>query len=150
MNTRKKTTHFIVSNGLLIAITVVLTLISNNIPIAGVSINLALIPIAVAAILYGKGSGIFVGLVNGALVMLSASPIFSINAPATVVVCLLKSSLAGLVAAIIYQLIKKKNEHVAVILAVIIVPIVNTLIFIIGSLLFFNGILGQLISLFIK
>lgn len=146
---RKETIRFIVGNGVLAALTVVLTLISNNVPIAGVTINLALIPIAVAAIVYGRYSGIFIGLVNGALVMLSAAPFFAINAPATVFVCLLKSALAGLVAALVYKLLKNKNEHLGVILAVILVPVVNTSVFIIGSLLFFGGVFGQLISIFI-
>ncbi len=142
-------TYKMVGNALLIALTVVFTLISNNIPIAGISINLSLITIAVAAILFGKVSGLVVGLVNGALVMLSAAPFFAINPVATVFVCLLKSSLAGLIAAIVYKLFLKINEHVGVILATILVPIINTSLFIIGSLLFFNGVFGELITLFV-
>ena len=49
----------------------------------------------------------------------------------------------------VYNLLKNKNHHLGVILATILVPIVNTFIFIIGSLIFFNGVFGQLISLFI-
>jgi uncharacterized membrane protein len=146
---RKETIRFIVGNGVLAALTVVLTLISNNIPIAGVAINLALIPIAVAAVVYGPASGVFIGLVNGGLVMLSAAPFFAINAPATVLVCLLKSALAGLIASLIYNLLKNKNEHLGVVLSVIVVPIINTFVFIIGSLLFFGGVFGELITMFI-
>lgn len=146
---RKKMVNVIVGNGIFAALTVVLTLISNNISIAGVSINLALIPIALAAILYGTASGVFIGLVNGGIVMLSAAPFFAINPVATVFVCLIKSALAGLVASLVYKALKNKNEHLGVILATILVPIVNTSIFIIGSLLFFNGAFGELISIFI-
>lgn len=146
---RNDLTYKIVGNALLVALTVVFTLISNNIPIAGISINLSLITIAVAAILFGKVSGLLVGFVNGGLVMLSAAPFFAINPVATVFVCLLKSGLAGLVAALVYQLFLKINEHVGVILATILVPIINTTIFIIGSLLFFGGALGDLITLFV-
>ena len=55
----------------------------------------------------------------------------------------------GLISALVYNLLKNKNHHLGVILATILVPIVNTFIFIIGSLIFFNGVFGQLISLFI-
>ena len=53
------------------------------------------------------------------------------------------------ISALVYNLLKNKNHHLGVILATILVPIVNTFIFIIGSLIFFNGVFGQLISLFI-
>lgn len=149
MNKRKKI-DMIVGNGLLIALTVIFTLISNNIPIAGISINLSLITIALAAILYGELSGMLIGAVNGGLVMLSAAPFFAINPVATVFVCLLKSMIAGLVAALIYKIFKKKHDQIGAILATIVVPIVNTTIFIIGSLLFFNGLIGDLITLFIS
>ena len=142
-------TKLIVTNALLVALCVVLTLISNYIPIGGITINLALITIAIAAILYGYKSAIFVGLVNGGIVMFAAQAFFAISPIGTVIVCLLKSSLAGVCAALIYNLFKKKNHHLGVILATIIVPIINTTIFIIGSLIFFNGVFGELISLFV-
>lgn len=146
---KNELTRFIIGNGLLIAFTVVFTYISNNIVIAGVSINLSLITIALAAILYGPWSGLLVGFVNGGMVMLSAGPFFAMNPIATVFVCLLKSGIAGLVAGLLYQAFKKKNRHIGVALATISVPIINTSLFIVGSLLFFNGALGELISIFI-
>ncbi len=142
-------TRLIIGNGLLAAFTVVFTLISNNILIAGLSINLSLITIALAAILYGPWSGLFIGFVNGGMVMLSAAGFFAINPVATVFVCLLKSGLAGLAAGFIYKALKNKNHHLGVVLATICVPVINTSLFIIGSLLFFNGAFGELISLFV-
>ena len=146
---KNKMTRLIVGNALLIAFTVVFTIISNQIPIAGLTINLSLITIALAAILYGPLSGLFIGFVNGAIVMFAAAGFFAINPVATVFICLLKSGLAGLIAGYLYKALKNKNEHVAVILATIIVPIINTTIFIIGSLLFFGGVFGELITLFV-
>lgn len=146
---KSEKTRWIVGNALLVALCVVLTLISNYIPIGGITINLALITIALAAILYGYKSALFVGAVNGIVVMFAAQAFFAISPVGTVIVCLLKSGLAGLISALVYNLLKNKNHHLGVILATILVPIVNTFIFIIGSLIFFNGVFGQLISLFI-
>ena len=129
MKNRKMTIRKIVGTGILAALTVVLSFI--NIPINGTPLNLALLPIAIAAILYGKTSGLFIGLVNGVIVLMyAAGGYLAINPVATVFLCLLKSGLAGFISGVIFQLSKNKNEHFAVILATIIVPIINTSIFI--------------------
>lgn len=132
MNTRK-----IAGTGIFTALTIVFTLISNAIPMEP-RLNLSLIPIAMAGILYGPLSGFFVGLINGAFVMTSASWYFAIDALGTVLICLLKTSLAGLSAGLLYLLIKKKNDLAGMIVGSIAVPIINTALFILGSLIFFN------------
>ena len=67
---KSEKTRWIVGNALLVALCVVLTLISNYIPIGGITINLALITIALAAILYGYKSALFVA---------PSFPLFSIS-----------------------------------------------------------------------
>ncbi|MCI5744715.1 MAG: ECF transporter S component [Erysipelotrichaceae bacterium] len=146
---RNELTHKIVGTAVLLSLTAVLTYVSNYIVIAGISINLSLITIVVASIIYGPLSGLIVGLANGVVVMFSAAAFFAINPFGTVLVCLLKSGLAGLISGFIYKALHSKNNHFAVVLSSIIVPIVNTSIFIVGSLIFFNGAFGQLISLFV-
>ena len=139
MNRTKNTTKIIVGNALLIALTVVFTIISNYIPIVpGVTINLSLVTIALAAMIYGWKSGLLIGLVNGAIVMLSAGIFFAENPVATVFICLLKSGLAGVASAILFKLISKKNEYVAVGVSSIIIPIVNTGLYVLGVYLFFS------------
>ena len=134
---KNKTTRFIVGNALLIALTVVFTMI--NIPIVpGVSLNLSLVTIALAAIIYGWKSGLFVGLVNGAFVIISAGIFLAENPIATVIICLLKSGLAGLLSGLIYNLIKNKNEIVAVLVSSLMIPIINTSIYVLGIYLFFS------------
>ncbi len=132
------------------ALTIILTIVSNYIIIAGVSINLSLVPIVLAAIIYGPYAGFFVGLINGGFVMLSAQAFFAISPVGTVIVCLLKTSIAGLVSGYIYRLIVRFNEIVSTFVASLIVPVVNTGLFIIGSLIFFKGSFGSLISIFIS
>ena len=50
---------------------------------------------------------------------------------------MLKTGIGGLLAGIIYKIFKNKNEHLGVLLASIILPIANTLIFLFGVFLFF-------------
>ena len=122
------------------ALTIILTIVSNYIIIAGVSINLSLVPIVLAAIIYGPYAGFFVGLINGGFVMLSAQAFFAISPVGTVIV----------VSGYIYRLIVRFNEIVSTFVASLIVPVVNTGLFIIGSLIFFKGSFGSLISIFIS
>ena len=82
--------------------------------------------------------------------MLSAQAFFAISPVGTVIVCLLKTSIAGLVSGYIYRLIVRFNEIVSTFVASLIVPVVNTGLFIIGSLIFFKGSFGSLISIFIS
>lgn len=128
----------------LTALTVVLQLIANYIVIGTVSINLALIPLVVAAILYGPLGGGFIGLVIGALILTAPSTGFFLghNALATVFLCLLKTSLAGVVVGGLFRILKKFRLDVAVILSALIVPIVNTALFFVGCLIWFLPLYG--------
>lgn len=129
--------------GLLTAITVVLTLLGNTIAIGPVAINLSLIPIALGAIIYGPLSGLLLGVVNGVVVLLapSTSIFLSHNVILTIVTCLLKTGLAGLISGLIYKWISKYSEKVSIILAALIVPIINTSIFCLCVFLFFYDLL---------
>lgn len=131
---------------LLTAVTVVLALLSN-VTIGTVNLNLALIPIVVGACIYGPSGGLFLGIVDGALTCVAPSTLslfMTHNIPLTIILCLLKTGLAGLFSGIIYQLLKGKNDLVAVILAALIVPIINTGIFLMGVFMFFIPVYEKL------
>ena len=147
-NTFKKykffTTKNIAAIGVLTAIEITLQIIGNFITLGPVSINLCLIPIAIGVILYGPLAGAFLGFINGIAVIFAPSTLaifIPINPLATIFICLLKSTLAGLIAGLVFLPFKNKNEMVGSILASIILPIVNTGIFAIGSLIFFRPFL---------
>lgn len=126
------------------AVVVALQFLSNYITFGPVSITLSLIGIAIGAIVYGPSGGAFLGLINGIVVMVAPSTLavfMPFNAFATVLLCLLKTTLAGAVSGWIFKLLKEKNMKVAVVLASIIVPLVNTGIFAIGCILFFIPLL---------
>ena len=110
------TTKTIAGLGMLTAMVVVLQLLSNYVQFGPVSITLALFPIAVGAMLFGPFGGLFLGLVDGVLVLLAPSTIsvfFAYNPIGTMIVCLLKTGLAGLCAGFIFKLFQKKNIKLA-------------------------------------
>lgn len=129
----------IVGTALLLAVMIVLQLLSMVIPTA-VTINLSLIPITIAAILYGPLSGGFLGLVCGAIILMTPNTVnlfMSASPVATVFTCLLKTSIAGVLAGLVYKVFKEKHPLLGSILASIIVPLINTLIFVVMCNFFF-------------
>jgi len=103
------------------------------------TISLVLMPIAIGAALLGTLAGAWLGLVFGFIVLISgdATPFLAINPAATIFVVLLKGTLAGLSAGLLYNSLEHINKTVAAFAAAIICPVVNTGIFIAGCYIFF-------------
>lgn len=103
------------------------------------SLSFVLVPIVVGAALYGVGAGAWLGFVFGVAVLLSgdAAAFLTVNIPGTVLTVLVKGAVAGLGAGLVYRLLAKKNEMLAVFAAAAVCPVLNTGIFLIGCLLFF-------------
>lgn len=133
-------TQKIVGIGLFTAIIVALQLLAASIKFGPFSITLVLAPIVIGAALYGIGAGAWLGVAFGVSVLISgdAAAFMTINPAGTVVTVLLKGMLAGLVTGLIYKALESKNKTVAVVLAGIACPIVNTGIFLAGCYLFFQ------------
>ncbi len=139
----------------LVALVVVLQIFGGNIKIAGLSLNLALVPIALGAILFGPLLGATLGLICGFIIMIygvtGVEPftfyLFGYSPVITVLLCLVKTTAAGAVAGWVYRLISKKNRVVAVFVASALVPIVNTGIFAIGCFVIYDTISSYLLSL---
>lgn len=133
-------TQKIVGIGLFTAIVVALQLLAASIKFGPFSITLVLAPIVIGAALYGIGAGAWLGAAFGVSVLISgdAAAFMTINPAGTVITVLLKGMLAGLVAGLIYRALEKTNKTVAVVLAGIACPIVNTGIFLAGCYLFFQ------------
>ena len=133
-------TQKIVGIGLFTAIIVALQLLAASIKFEPFSITLVLAPIVIGAALYGIGAGAWLGVAFGVSVLISgdAAAFMTINPAGTVVTVLLKGMLAGLVTGLIYKALESKNKTVAVVLAGITCPIVNTGIFLAGCYLFFQ------------
>ncbi len=130
---------------LLTAIVVVLQLLTTAVARAGMfSFTIALVPIVVGAALYGWKSGAWLGFVFACLTLLDAGAFFAISIPGTIITCIVKGTMAGLMAGVMYKLIEKKNKFIAVLVAAIIAPIMNSGFFVLGCLLFFADFAKQL------
>ena len=141
---KKITTQQIVGTGLLLALEIIFQVMGNYLQFGPVSINLSLVAIVLAAVLYGPLSGAVLGFFNGIIVLFSPSTIalfMPISPIGTVIACLLKCTIAGIVAGYVYKLFKSKNQIVGIVLASLLVPIINTGIFSIICLTFFRPLL---------
>lgn len=131
-------TKALVGVGLLTAIVVVLQAMAIGIRFGVFNITLVLIPIIVGVALYGYWAGAWLGLVFGIVVLCTdAGAFLAISVPGTIVVCILKGVMAGLLAGFVYKKLEQKNALLAVILAGVAAPVANTGIFLLGCRLFF-------------
>ena len=146
---KRITTQQIVGTGLLLALEIIFQIIGNYLQIGPVNINLSLVTVVLGAVLYGPLSGAVLGFFNGLIVLLSPSTIaifMPISPIGTVIACLLKCTIAGLVAGLLFKLFENKNNLIGLIIASLLVPIINTGIFSIVCLLFFRPFLESGVS----
>lgn len=138
-NTKKLSTNVIVFGALMTALVVILQLMGAFIKFGMFSVSLVLIPIVIGAAVCGSGIGAWLGLVFGAVVLLSgdAGAFLAVNVPGTIMTVLLKGVACGFFAGAVYRLVEKYNRYAAVIAAAIVCPLVNTGIFLLGCRLFF-------------
>ena len=136
---KKVNTKTLAGLGLMTAVIIVLQLLGGAIRFGTFSVSLVLLPIVVGAALYGAGAGAFLGLVFGAAVLLSgdATLFLGINPVGAVTICLLKGTLAGLCAGLLYKAFEKKNPILGTALAAVAAPVVNTGVFLLGCSVFF-------------
>lgn len=140
MNNRTFSARNVTYLAILLALVIVLQTFGGSVSIGQVSLNFTLIPIVMGAIIIGPIAGAFLGLACGIVVMiqviLGLSPFYVLiwtEAPVVAsLTCVIKTTVAGFVSGLIFNLLNKKNRYVAVFVASAIVPIVNTLLFIVG------------------
>jgi len=142
---QKTNTKKLVGIGLLTAIIIVLQALAILIRPTGIfNITLSLVPIVVGAALYGYKAGAWLGFVFSAVVLFTDTAAFmAISVPGTVITVLVKGTAAGLVAGLVYLALEKKNTYLAVIVAAIVCPIVNTGLFLVGCKLFFMDTISE-------
>lgn len=141
----KTNTKKMVGIAMLTAVVVALQLLGSFIKFGTFSISLVLIPIVVGTALYGIGAGAWLGLAFGVTVLASgdASLFLAVNPAGAVITVLLKGTLAGVCAGLIYKLIEKKNKYAAVVASAVVCPLVNTGVFLLGCLVFFMDTIRQ-------
>ena len=144
-DTRKKVS-LMVQLALLAALEVVLTLV--YIPIGTINLNFGLVPIVVAAVLFGPGYGALIGGVSGVVTMIQVLTgqsyfyvfLVSQNPVAASLLCVVKTAAAGFLAGLVFILFEKfsKFKVVNVLAASVACPVVNTGIFALGMLTIFG------------
>lgn len=125
--------------GILTAIVILLQFIGSSIKFGTFSISLILIPVVLGAALCGPIVSAWLGFVFGVVVLLSgdAALFLTISVPGTIVTVLLKGTLCGLCAGLVFNALKSKNITLATILAAIVAPVTNTGVFLLGCRVFF-------------
>ncbi len=150
--THEKTLRM-VQLAILVALVIVLQLVGSNIHVGPVSFSLVLIPIAVGGVLLGPAAGAILGAVFGLITVIGGVSgadvftnfLFSKQPVLTVVLCLAKATLAGLCAGLVFRALEKHNRWVAVVLASAVAPVVNTGIFVLGTITLFRSTLEEYI-----
>ena len=156
MSTVREKTLWLTRTAIFAAIVVVVQLVGGAVKIGPVSFSLVLVPIVIGGIIMGPASGAVLGLVFGVITLINgltgADPFTFIlltsgvkGAIITPLICLVKATAAGYIAALIYKLFKNAaNKRPAgqgnglkiagTFMAAAAAPIVNTGLFILGAL----------------
>ncbi len=140
MKTNK--THLSTQKMALTAVMTALVIVLMFLPIPPIGIfkiNITLTPIIIGAALCGIGVGGWLGFVAGVVILISgeAAPFLAISIPGTIITVLAKGIACGVCAGLAYKLLEKINRYLAVLVAAIVCPVVNTGVFLIGCLTFF-------------
>lgn len=141
-NTKFFTTHNVVYLAVLTTLLVVLNLLGTVFKIV-TNINLTLIPIVLGALTLGVKGGVVLGVISGLMTFIFGVTgldaftnfLFSQHPVLTFLICTVKITAAAVLGAIVYKLLKTKNKYLATFVASAVVPVVNTLIFILGALI---------------
>lgn len=140
MRTTNKKTQTMVLGAVMTALVVVFQLLATFTAIFGpFSTAIALIPIVIGAAICGTAMGGWLGFVFGVVVLASggANLFLAFDVFGTFATVLVKGIACGLAAGLAYKLFAKINRYVAVFAAALICPVVNTGVFMLGSVLFF-------------
>ena len=138
-------TQKLVLSAIMTALVVILQFLSMNMRFSMFSITLTLVPIVLGAALCGVSVGAWLGFVFGIIVLLTgdAHAFLAINVPGTIITVLVKGTMSGLCAGLVYKLLSQKNRYLGVMTAAIVSPIVNTGIFLVGCSVFFMDTITQ-------
>ena len=133
--------------GILFALVIVLQSISS---FGVINICLCLVPITLGAMVINWKGGAVLGFTFGVVALfwgivgkdIFTLYLFQANPVMTILICIVKGTLCGLVPALLWKLFKDKNAVFASIVASISAPVVNTGIFALGAWLIKNDVMS--------
>ena len=135
--------------GVLTALVIAFQMLSGFMKIGATTFCLVLVPIVLGGIILGVAAGAILGATFGLIVIIDAligldpftlfllgeQPFF------TVLLCIAKGVAAGVVPALVYKLIAKKNKYAAAFVAAVLAPVCNTGVFAVGAFIIMKPIL---------
>ena len=151
MNRKFSKTQRLVGTAVLVALVIVLQTVGSGIRLGPFTPTLSLVPIIIGAILFGPVTGGILGLVFSIIVLISVvsgadaggAIMFAQNPAATVIIVLLKGTVAGLLSGLVVDKLSSKSMTGAVALAAVAAPVCNTGIFCVGVLIFFYDLISS-------
>lgn len=140
----RKQIETLATGAILTALVVVLQMLGQFIRFGPFSISLVLLPIVLGAAMCGPKVSTWLGFVFGVVVLMTdASAFLAVSVVGTVITVLLKGMACGLAAGLVFKALEKKNRYLAVAVAAVICPIVNTGVFLLGCVVFFFDTISQ-------
>lgn len=136
----KKSTEKMVLGAMMTALVILFQYIATYTTFFGpFSTAMGLIPIIIGASMCGIGTGAWLGIVFGAVVLFTggANLFLAFNIPGTILTVLLKGAACGAAAGAVNKLLSKFNKYVAALGAAIVCPVTNTAVFLLGCVIFF-------------
>ena len=150
MNTTATTkkTQILTGMGMLTALVVVLQLFATFITLPVANPNLTLIPIVIGGAIYGKKAGAWLGFVMAAVILgtyvagsVGLGPVIMTRMPVeTILITIFRGIMTGLIPAVLYSIIKKKDMVVGAFVAALLCPVINTGIYVVGVVWLFKDI----------
>ena len=146
-----KKTKVLVGMAIFTALVVVLQQMAGIIKIGPFSPSLVLIPIVIGSTVYGAKAGAWLGLVFSVCVLVACVTgqdaggylMWGINPAMTALIVIAKGVAAGFLAGLTFRALQNKNQLIATVAAAIICPVVNTGLFLIGTLAVFKPLLTE-------
>lgn len=147
MQKARKLTYF----AILTALVVVLQFTASAIKIGAVTLNFVLVPVIVCGILLGVFYGALLGFIVGVIILLAGvigmdgftNVLFAEYPVAITLVCVLKTTLAGAVSALVFNAAGKKHRYLGTFLSAVSAPVVNTGTFVVSMLFLQNALLEK-------
>lgn len=142
------TSRYIVILAVLVALVALFQVFGSYIKIGTTSFSFVLVPIVLGGVILGVTAGAILGFVFSAVVMIMGftgldpftNVLLTQQVVGTIITIFLKGIMAGVIPALVYKLIARKNQTVGVIVASLLAPIINTGLFII-CMLFMSDVL---------
>jgi len=146
-----KKTKVLVGMAIFTALVVVLQQMAGIIKIGPFSPSLVLIPIVIGAAVYGAKAGAWLGLVFSVCVLVAVVTgqdaggylMWGINPGMTAAIVLVKGIAAGFLAGLTFRALEEKNQLAATVAAAVVCPVINTGLFLVGTLAVFKPLLTQ-------